>query len=582
MRVIPTVLGAVFLGIGATTALGAPSLSDGTLSPSSWSRSGTASATWTQGDFDPGVAGPAILQVNTDPTGGTSGAWEDRGTVPGPLVSGASGFIGIPVGDLVGRHQVRVVIDGVTNSPFELGTLQLDRTAPTVSSITLTPQGGTIEADWIQSDDRAGTDPNQPVIVEVNSSATGGSDGAWVPFAEQPSPGDGRKLARTSLAGLPDGMHLVRALSRDRAGNDAELALGLVKADGTAPAVSAAVVGTPSTTTRIAELSYTADDGTGVGPATARPRVALVGRGDDADLAVPGESGPGRVLVKLPASGSFTVTLRLRDRVGNRGESAPVTIRVPGRARPGDALTGTLPVVGRRGGVSPGANVTWAYRQVRTFHARRGVRLKGTLRVARSRSGWRQLLGGAAADRYAGYADLRGTVLLGPAATAGIASIRGAQGGARSLSRADTEAAVMGLAVLLHETIHATGPVSRTDSLTTKSGLAFEEGFTEAATEDLLYVFVTSLNLPPAVRGPLAAAVRRRTHAYAPEVAFARRMSRLATKAPATSVKARAWRIRVADTWGAKRWDQLSDATGLSETVLRRQAAARTTRGALR
>jgi hypothetical protein len=38
----------------------------------------------------------------------------------------------------------------------------------------------------------------------------------------------------------------------------------------------------------------------------------------------------------------------------------------------------------------------------------------------------------------------------------------------------------------------------------------------------------------------------------------------------------------VADTWGADRWERLSDATGLSENVLRRQAAARTTRGALR
>ncbi|MGE0028159.1 MAG: hypothetical protein AB7O78_07500 [Thermoleophilia bacterium] len=474
------------------------------------------------------------------------------------------------------------MIDGVTNSPFDLGTLQLDRTAPTASSISLTPQGGTIEADWIQSDDRAGTDPNQPLTVEVNTSAAGGSDGAWVPFAEQPSPGDGRKLARTSLAGLPDGMHLVRARSRDRAGNAAELALGLVRSDGTAPTVTAAVVGTPSATTRIAELAYTADDGTGVGLATGRPKVALAGRGDDADLAVPGESGPGRVLVKLPATGSFTVTVRVRDRVGNRGESAPVAIRVPGTARPADALTGPLPVVGRTGAVSPGANVTWAYRQARIFNARRGVRLKATLRVARSPSGWRQLLGGPAADRYAGYADLRGTVLLGPAATAGLASIRGAQGGARSLSRADTDAAVTGLAVLLHETIHATGPASRTDSLTTKSGLAFEEGFTEAATQDLLYVFVTSLNLPPQVRSRLAAGVRRHRYSYAPEVAFARRMSRLATTTPATSAKARAWRIRVADTWGADRWKQLSAATGLSEKVLRRQAAARTTRGALR
>jgi hypothetical protein len=59
-------------------------------------------------------------------------------------------------------------------------------------------------------------------------------------------------------------------------------------------------------------------------------------------------------------------------------------------------------------------------------------------------------------------------------------------------------------------------------------------------------------------------------------------MSRLATRRPASSAAARAWRIRVADTWGADRWDRLADAVDRSETVLRRQAAARTTRGALR
>jgi hypothetical protein len=346
--------------------------------------------------------------------------------------------------------------------------------------------------------------------------------------------------------------------------------------------VTASVVGTPSATTRIAELSYTADDGTGVGTVTGRPKVALVGRGDDADLGVAGESAPGRVLVKLPAAGAYAVTVRVRDRVGNRGESAPVTVRIPRVARPADALAVPLPVIGRRGSVAAGTNVTWAYRQARLFHARRGVRLTAKLRVARTRSGWRQLLGGRAADRYAGYADLRRTVLLGPAATAGLASIHGAQGGARNLSRADADAAVMGLGVLLHETIHATGPAARTDALITRSGLAFEEGFTEAATEDLLYVFVIGLDLPPSVRSRLASAVLRRPHAYRPEVAFTRRMSRLATKAPAASVKARTWRIRVADRWGADRWEQLSDATGRSEAVLRRQAAARTTRAALR
>ena len=582
MRVIPTVLAAAFLGIGAPTAVAAPSLSDAALAPSNWSRTPSASVGWVQNDFGAGVPGPATIEVNSAPDGSTSGVWEARATLAGPFVDGSNGTPSVNVADLIGRHRVRVVIDGVTNSPFDLGTLQLDRTAPTASSISLTPQGGAVEADWLQSDDRAGTDPNAPVTVEVNDSPSGSADGSWVPFAEQPSPGDGRKLARTSLAGLPDGMHLVRARSRDRAGNVAELALGLVKSDGTAPAVSGALAGTPSATTRIAELTYTADDGTGVGIAGGRPKVALVGRSDDADLAVPGESAPGRVLVKLPAAGTFTVTVRVRDRVGNRGESAPVAIRVPAPSRSADALTAPLPVVSRGGAVTPGPNVMWAYRQARTFHARRGVRLKATLRVARTRAGWRSQLGGRAADRYVGYADLEGTILLGPAATAGLSSIHGAQGRARTLSRADADAAVMGLAVLLHETIHATGPTARTDSLTTRSGLAFEEGFTEAATADLLYVFVISLDLPPAVRSRLASAVLRRRHAYAPEVAFARRMSRLATKSPSTSVKARAWRIRVADTWGADRWKLLAAETRKRESVLRRQAAARTTRGALR
>ena len=115
-----------------------------------------------------------------------------------------------------------------------------------------------------------------------------------MPFAEQPSPGDGRKLARTSLAGLPDGTHLVRALSRDRAGNDAELALGLVKSDGTAPGDQRGggrdAVGDDADRRAVVHAPTT---GPASGWPDGRPRVALVGRGDDADLAVPGESRSG-------------------------------------------------------------------------------------------------------------------------------------------------------------------------------------------------------------------------------------------------------------------------------------------------
>jgi hypothetical protein len=225
--------------------------------------------------------------------------------------------------------------------------------------------------------------------------------------------------------------------------------------------------------------------------------------------------------------------------------------------------------------------VTWAFRQARAFHAERGLRLSARLRVARGGAAWRRLLGGPAADRYAGYADLRGTVLLGPAATAGLEGLRRARDGGR-LSPADADAAVMGLAVLLHETLHATGPAARADALGTRSGRAFEEGFTEAATDDLLGRFVAGLDLPARMRARLAAGVARRRHAYGPEVGFARRMSARATRSAVGSPRARAWRIMVADTWGAGRWTRLAAATGRDEAVLRGLAAARTTRGALR
>ena len=101
-----------------------------------------------------------------------------RGTIEGPLTNGGNGLASIPVADLVGRHQVRVVVDGAQNSPLHLGTLlQLDRTPPTASLLGLTPAGGTVTGRWTQSDGLSGTDPAAPVIVEVNASAAGDAAG---------------------------------------------------------------------------------------------------------------------------------------------------------------------------------------------------------------------------------------------------------------------------------------------------------------------------------------------------------------------------------------------------------------------
>jgi hypothetical protein len=109
----------------------------------------------------------------------------------------------------------------------------------------------------------------------------------------------------------------------------------------------------------------------------------------------------------------------------------------------------------------------------------------------------------------------------------------------------------------------------------TRSGRAFEEGITEAATVDLLRRFVARVDVPAALRRRLLAALARYRPAYRTELAWARRLSARATGSTAGSARARAWRIRVADTWGADRWTRLASATGLDEAELRAGAAFR-------
>ncbi len=372
---------------------------------------------------------------------------------------------------------------------------------------------------------------------------------------------------------------MVRVRSRDRAGNAGDVVLGTVVSDHTAPRVTdvglARAVTSP---TALAEILFRGDDGTGVGVSAAMAKVGPVGGGDETDWAMPGASGPGHVLVRLPGPGVFVVTVRLVDRVGNRGESAPVTIRVPTPAEAADAAVGAQPGVDTRAGADPGGLVRWTYAQVRRFHRERGVGLGARLRVARDAPTWRRLLGSAAAARYTGYSTLRGDILLGPAATRGLEIVgRAGRDGAslRGASRADLDRAVLGLAVLLHESVHESGPSSRDDVLGTRSGRTFEEGFAEDATGQLLRPLVAGLDLPAGVRARLLAAVGRYRPAYGAEVSWARRMSALATGSAAGSGRARAWRVRVADTWGADRWTRLAAATGRGVEALRLDASAR-------
>ena len=359
-RATATCLALAALCSGPAIAMGAPSLTDPVLSPSSWSSAPTALAGWTQTDFGAGLPGPATVQVNLS-ADGSVGTWQSRLTLSGPLSSGAA-FGGLPIGDLDGRHRVRVLVEGAENSPLDLGVLQLDRTPPSISAVLLTPEGGIAVADWIQSDASSGTDPAAPVVVEVNADPGGLAGPRWVPFGQQPEPGDGHKVARTSLAGMVDGSHLVRVHTRDRAGNATERVLGAVLSDHTPPVltnvrVSRAANG-PNT---IAEIAYTAvDPSPGVGLAGApAPRVGPAGAGDAVDWTSPGASGPGRVAVRLPSAGVHAVTVRVRDRLGNRAESAPIAIRLPTAAQAADARVSPHPAPEPTAGDPPGAAVAW-------------------------------------------------------------------------------------------------------------------------------------------------------------------------------------------------------------------------------
>src|SRR5690242_18375196 len=117
MRVIPMVLGAAVLGIGATTALGAPTLSDPVLTPGSWSAGASALGAWNQTDFDPGFGTAATLEVNDASDGSALGNWTPVASTPGPFNSGVNA-LQFSTASLIGRHQVRVVIDGADGSPM--------------------------------------------------------------------------------------------------------------------------------------------------------------------------------------------------------------------------------------------------------------------------------------------------------------------------------------------------------------------------------------------------------------------------------------------------------------------------------
>jgi hypothetical protein len=559
-----------------------PVVTNPVVSPSTWDRVDTAGALWRQTGFNGGGYGPGEVQTRQS---GAGSAWVTKDTLDAPLSDGvkASSF---DVSEFDGPVDVRLYVPGLL--PVHLGTLQLDRSPPDALDPLLPVASFVATATWTQQDAGAGTDPGEPIVAEINTDPAGGASGPWLPFGQPPQPGDGRRTAITGVDGLSEGPHLVRVRSRDVLGNAGSRTLGTLLIDQSAPVVADLSARTQADPRNpVVQVSARVDDPGGAG--LARVTIAPQGAPDGVDWTSGADTPPPGVpfSVITPGPGTHTLVVRAWDSAGNRAESAPVSVRVltdaefralPGPSgEPPDAsgLTTTPPggEPGASAGRPAGAGVRFAWNGAARFHARRaGLRLRGAPRVVRTASAWRRLLGNVNAAQYAGYTSPSGRVLLGPAATAGLGALqraRTARAGARRPSRADLDRMAMGLAVLLHESLHATGAPPASDYHRSPSARALEEGLTEAATVDLLRRYVASLRLPRPLAVRLRAAAGRYRPAYRPQVVWLRRASSLVTGRPVFAPATVAWRVRSADALGPERWDVLAGALGMSVLEVR-------------
>jgi len=116
---------------------------------------------------------------------------------------------------------------------------------------------------WQQQDAGAGSAPDQPPVVEVNTSPAGDAGGMWRPF-DEPSPvaGDRPHEAHTATGDLGEGPHLVRVNVRDAIGNAGVHPLGTLLVDRTPPVITGVSVRTQAVDPRlpVVEVSATVAD----------------------------------------------------------------------------------------------------------------------------------------------------------------------------------------------------------------------------------------------------------------------------------------------------------------------------------
>ncbi len=553
-----------------------PSLENGAATPVDWSASKSAAVAWVQSGFTGLGLGPAVVEVNAATDGSGAGEWRIRETLDGPLDDGAN-VARFSIADLEGRHLVRVRVEGAEGSPLTLGELRLDRTGPTVSNVVVTgdpAEARTTVTFRLDDDGLSGVQADAPVNVEYETST------GWVAAQTQPEPGAGNKLAVIATGPLSEGSYPVRVTARDVVGNIATRSAGTVFVDRRAPVVSdVRITSQPTDRDATVELAYTVSDpqpGSGIAGGAAIQLIVVETRAKIGDaMAGPGEQ---RISGVLPREGTYQLVVTAGDVSGNIGTSAPVSVVVPAPPPPAVMPPGPVlsPITQLRLSAAgiPSIGPRWALSAARRLHSTRGTTVTARLATARTPAAWAALLGTPDAARFDGYASFDGVVAIGPAATLALEKLREQHrciARCKRMSRADQDRAVSALAVVLHESLHASGPAATSDYVETASGRAFEESFSEAATVDLLPEFVAILKLSPRVQKMIRPAVRRYRPHYPDQLTWAQDLSTAVTTNPAA---ARRWRLEVADTWGADRWTRLAAATGRSEADLRASAPA--------
>lgn len=325
--------GVVFV---AGPAAAAPVLAGGTVSPVGWWAGTTLGVSWTQSEMEGSGATSVAVEMNQAGDGTATGGWEtvwsENGSTSGPRAAV------IPTQSREGKRAVRVVVRAGSQvvAAMALGPAHIDHTPPVLSRPGAIYSPAKNVFSWAEEDVHSGLDAAVGHSVEVNSNAHGSGGGLWVPATFVPS-GQGAQSVTVPANTLSPGTHLVRARAVDRAGNETRFPVGVAFNDQTPPTVSnVRVVDAPTGPNQSVEVEYGfADAAPGSGFESAVPTSLATESGATLWEGAQSAGGSARIRAHLPGPRTYRLVVRVTDRAGNTGVSAPITVVSPARGVPG-------------------------------------------------------------------------------------------------------------------------------------------------------------------------------------------------------------------------------------------------------